>query len=92
VFVVQDGTAAGTKAVIDSFGIRCHQKTAQQTTSRYFNSASARIALHYRYALDHMFDVVTDVRRCPHDCAGVCCVGWAPSPCVDGMSLCQTGA
>jgi GNT-I family len=61
VFVVQDGTAADTKAVIDSFGIRCHQKTAQRAPSRYFNTAATRIALHYRYALDYMFDSVTEV-------------------------------
>jgi hypothetical protein len=81
VFVVQDGTAADTKAVIDSFGIRCHQKTQEPVLPRkargQADTAAARIALHFRYALEYMFDTVTAVRD------GVCCLAvslllWSP--------------
>lgn len=64
VFVVQDGTDEGTAAVVTSFGLRFHQKTVAPPVSLRGSAqdiGAERIALHFKYALEYMFDVVTDV-------------------------------
>lgn len=64
VFVVQDGTNEPTKEVVDSFGLRCHQKSAEGPKLRggAADVAAARIAQHFRYAIEYMFDTVSNVR------------------------------
>lgn len=63
VFVVQDGNDAACQEVIASFGLRYHQKEDSGPALRgnAQDVGAQRIAIHFKYALEYMFDTVTDV-------------------------------
>ena len=65
IFVVQDGTDPDTAAVVHSFGLRLHQKLPGNEANLRGSPqdiGAERIATHFKYALEYMFDTVTDVR------------------------------
>lgn len=71
-FVVQDGRHLGTEAVLTAYGVRFLQKVEPAKVTQKFGSpqdiGAERIAQHFKFALEHMFDLVTNVgpRVCTH--------------------------
>ena len=65
VYVIQDGTAPETADIVRSFGLRLHQKQPVEPSvlrGSKQDIGAQKIASHYKYALEFMFDSVTDVR------------------------------
>jgi hypothetical protein len=66
IFVIQDGNETGIVDVVKSYGLRYHQKVDRpaipSNIRTVLNIRGFRIASHFRYSLDFMFENVTDVR------------------------------
>ena len=66
VYVIQDGNSTAVREVIESYGLRFHQKVKRPSipsnVRTITNIRGFRIASHFRYSLDYMFDTVTEVR------------------------------